>query len=241
MRVRRSTSSSRPAARARGRARAGAGARSAATPSPRAASSSRGEQLGVDPVRYELVTAGKADGRRFRDLLARRQQRVDARQQPFSLRAAGRVAKPLGREEGRSRERRQSRRARYERLGNPGSNPWTTSNRPRARASERLARTPTGTPIRLRREIGTAGPMAISSGGSSKAPSSARRPAARSRARFEGARTVTAWPRRRSSRASPSTCSFTSCGCDQANGVTSAIRTSIEFSARRARGASRAG
>ena len=58
----------------------------------------------------------------------------------------------------------ESRSARYERLGSPGSKPWTTSNRPRASASERLARTPTGTPIRLRREIRTAGPMAISSG-----------------------------------------------------------------------------
>ena len=35
-------------------------------------------------------------------------------------------------------------------------------------------------------------------------------------------------------RASPSTCSLTSCGCDQANGVTSAIRTLIESSAPRA-------
>src|SRR5436305_4852954 len=126
-----------------------------------------------------------------------------------------------------------SRSARYERLGSPGSKPWTTSNRPSASAIERFARTPTGTPILLRREIGTAGPTATSS---ASAPSrSDRRPAARSRARFDDARIVTEWPRRRSSVATPATCSLTSCGCDQANGVTRQIRKPIcaECSARR--------
>src|SRR5207248_6955064 len=114
-----------------------------------------------------------------------------------------------------------SRSARYERLGSPGSKPWTTSKRPSASASERFARAPTGTPIRLRREIGTAGPSATRSACSPS--SSARRPAARSRARFEEARIVTEWPSRRSSSATPATCSLTSCGCDQANGVTRQI------------------
>ena len=89
-----------------------------------------------------------------------------------------------------------------------GSNPWTTSKRPSASASERFARAPTGTPIRLRREMGTAGPSATIS--SSRPSSKARRPAARSLARFDGARTVTECPSARNSRATPATCSFTS-------------------------------
>ncbi|MCJ7517350.1 MAG: MoaD/ThiS family protein, partial [Methanomassiliicoccales archaeon] len=45
---------------------------------------------------------------------------------------------------------------RYERLGSPGSNPCTRSNRPSASASTRLARTPTGMPSLLLRVTGTA-------------------------------------------------------------------------------------
>jgi hypothetical protein len=67
-----------------------------------------------------------------------------------------------------------------------------------------------GTPIRLRREIGTAGPSATTS--ASSPSSSARRPAASSFARFDEARIVTEWPSARSSLATPATCSFTSCG-----------------------------
>ena len=82
---------------------------------------------------------------------------------------------------------------------------------------------PTGTPSVERREIGTAGPTAITSG---DAPSRrARRPAASSPARADGASTVTACPSARSSCATPATCSFTSCGCDHANGVTRQIFT----------------
>src|SRR5438093_1230652 len=51
---------------------------------------------------------------------------------------------------------------------------------------------PTGTPIWLRRETGTAGPTAITS--ASVPRCSARRPASRSPARVDGARTVTGWP-----------------------------------------------
>src|SRR5581483_6051735 len=89
------------------------------------------------------------------------------------------------------------------------------------------ARTPTGTPICERREIGTAGPTAITSAG--RPSSSACRPARRSAARVEGARTVTVWPRSRSAPAIPATCSLTSCGCDHANGVTRQIRTRISL------------
>ena len=121
----------------------------------------------------------------------------------------------------------QSRSARYERLGSPGSKPCTTSKRPRASASARLARTPTGTPIRLRREIGTAGPSATNSPSNRLSLRKTRLAWARSRARFDGARTVTSWPRCRSSPASAATCSLTSCGCDQANGVTRATRTRL--------------
>ena len=177
-------------------------------------------------MRHELVAAREADGRGLGDVLARREQRVDACQQPLALRAARRIAEPLGREERRDRERRrvpereigEARQPRLEAVDDVEA----ARGPARARGSRapRPAR-PSGCGGRSR----TAGPMAISSGSSSKEPSSARRPAARSRARLDGARTVTEWPRRRSSRASPSTCSFTSCGCDQANGVTSAIRT----------------
>ena len=54
-----------------------------------------------------------------------------------------------------------------------------------------------------------------------------RVPRRRSAARFDDAMIVTAWPSARSSRAIPATCSFTSCGCDQANGVTRQIRSAI--------------
>src|SRR5919201_894040 len=118
-----------------------------------------------------------------------------------------------------------SRRARYERLGRPGSNPCTMSYPPRASASDRFARTPTGTPMRLRRETGTAGPSAITSW--PPPSSSARRPAIRSAARVEGASTVTSYPSARSSRAIPATCSLTSWGRDQANGVTRQTRRPI--------------
>src|SRR5215213_4408285 len=79
--------------------------------------------------------------------------------------------------------------------------------------------------MRLRRETGNAGPRAITS---ATPPSrSARRPATRSAARVEGASTVTSWSSALSSRATPATCSLTSCGRDQANGVTRQTRRPI--------------
>src|SRR5581483_1588541 len=110
------------------------------------------------------------------------------------------------------------RSARYERLGSPGSKPWTMSYAPFESATERLARHPTGTPMLLRREIGTAGPIAITS--ASAAPSSELRPALRCSARPEGASTVTVLPSSRSPAATPATWSLTSCGADHENGVT---------------------
>src|SRR5919204_824694 len=96
---------------------------------------------------------------------------------------------------------------------------------PRASARDRFARTPTGTPMRLRRETGTAGPSAITSW---PPPSRrARRPAIRSAARVDGASTVTSCPSARSARAIPATCSLTSWGRDQANGVTRQTRSPI--------------
>ena len=56
-------------------------------------------------MRHDFIAARKADVRGFRDLVARRQKRVDACEQPLPLRAARRVAEALGREEGRNRER----------------------------------------------------------------------------------------------------------------------------------------
>ena len=78
------------------------------------------------------------------------------------------------------------------------------------RGPDGVPRTAPATPTRLRRETRTAGPSAITS---ASAPSRrARRPARRSAARVEGARTVTCCPSRRSPAATPATCSFTSCG-----------------------------
>ena len=194
-------------------------------------------------VRYELVAAGETHRRRFRDLFVRREKRVDAREQPLALGARRWVAEPLGREERRGRERgriaeREVREARQSRLEAVHDVEPAAGERERRGSRGRRPARPSGCGGRSARPG-----RSRSAPRSSSVPRSARRPAARSRARFEGARMVTAWPRRRSSRASPSTCSFTSCGCDQANGVTSAIRTSIESSApapSRARAASRA-
>ena len=72
-------------------------------------------------MRHELVTAGETGGRGFRDLLAGGQQCVDAPEQTLALGAAGRVAEPLRREEGRGGEhrrvaQREVREARQSRL-----------------------------------------------------------------------------------------------------------------------------
>ena len=147
-------------------------------------------------------------------------------------RAGARAARgPAGSRAARARRtsrrsaRRASRSARYERLGSPGSKPCTTSKPPAASATARFARTPTGTPMRLRREIGTAGPSATTS--ASRPSASARRPAARSRGAVRRREHGDAVAARAQLPASPATCSFTSCGCDQAKGVTRATRSAI--------------
>ena len=90
----------------------------------------------------------------------------------------------------------------------PGSKPWTTSKLNRLSAYDTAARIPTGIPTLLPGATVTVGAIAITS---ASAPfSNARRPAARSRARPEGARTVTLCPSLRSSAATPATCSLTS-------------------------------
>ena len=182
-----------------------------------------GRARGRRPARRRGTSPGKrsaaASATRSRD----GEQRVGPAEQPLALRAARRVAQPLGREEGGRRQRprlaqREVREARQARARSA----CTTSKLPRASASARFARTPTGTPMRLRREMGRAGPSAITSASS---PSwSARRPARRSAARPDGASTVTEWPSSRRPAARPATCSLTSCGCDQENGVTRQMR-----------------
>ena len=140
--------------------------RSAATRATTILRFARGrEPLEVDAERDELVPAREAQRRPPRAVsVARREQRVEPAEQPLALRSA-----PAGRRAAR-REKNvatvsasASRSARYERLGRPGSKPCTTSKRPAASATARFARTPTGTPMRLRREIGTAGPSATNS------------------------------------------------------------------------------
>jgi hypothetical protein len=63
------------------------------------------EQVEVDARRDDGVVAGKAGGGGLGRLLARRDESVDAGEQTLALAAAGRVAEPLGREEGGDRER----------------------------------------------------------------------------------------------------------------------------------------
>src|ERR671933_537390 len=101
------------------------------------------------------------------------------------------------------------------------------SKSPWASASRMFACTPTGTPSCDLVETGTAGPTAIVSARSFRR--SVRRPASKSPARVDGATTVTSWPNERSASATPATWSFTSCGCDHANGVTRQMRTCQGF------------
>jgi hypothetical protein len=81
----------------------------------------RGEELGVDAERHDLVTAGEAELGGLSRLGARGEQRVEPAQQALALRLARRVREPLRREEGRGREggrvaKRQVREARQPRL-----------------------------------------------------------------------------------------------------------------------------
>ena len=185
------------------------------------------EERRSTPSGHELVAAGKALGGRLRRL--RRSSRAARRGGRAAARAAsapaGTRAAPARRTSPPSARRCRGARGTRGSAGPARSRGRCRSRRRRARPRGSRGRRPER-PIRLRREIGTAGPSATSSS-SSRPAASARRPAARSRARFDGASTVTEWPRARSSRASPATCSFTSCGCDQAKGVTRATRSAI--------------
>ena len=114
-------------------------------------------------------------------------------EQLLALRARRRVAEPVRRGERGDGERVACRAARGTRAtAGPARSRGRRRSSPWASASDRFACTPTGTPICERREIGTAGPTAITSARSPRA--SARRPASRSAARVEGASTVTSWP-----------------------------------------------
>ena len=62
------------------------------------------EETGVDSERNDPVVAREPLGRRCRDLGRDRGEGVDPAQQAPPLRAAGRVAEPLGREEGCHRQ-----------------------------------------------------------------------------------------------------------------------------------------
>ena len=63
------------------------------------------EELEVDAGRDDRVVAGEAFGRGVRRLAARRDEGVDATEQPLALNAAGRVAETLRREKARDGER----------------------------------------------------------------------------------------------------------------------------------------
>ena len=214
-----------PAARAatvgpRGRRRA---RRTAARPRSAAASRSAGRGRGRRPARSPGSRRGSA---RPRPPPSPREVARSASIRPSSLlalRPPRRVAEPLGREEGRDGERlrvaeREVGEARQPRL----EAVHDVVARPGASASARFARTPTGTPSLRPPRDGHAGPTAITSAGWPRC--SARRPA----------QEVGGAARRREHRhrvaeraqrcAIPATCSFTSCGCDQANGVTRQMR-----------------
>ena len=186
------------------------------------ANSSRSTPSGSTPVVAGEAGRGGLGGR-----LARRRQRVHPAEQPLALLLARRVAEPLGRVERGDRKPRACREARGRRgSGHPARGRGRRRSGRAVRASARLARTPIGTPRRLRRETGIDGPSATvpSSGVPSRLSRlRARRPAASSVARADGARTTTSCPLRRSSAVAPATWSFTGCGCDHANGVTMQI------------------
>ena len=174
--VRRKTSSQSGSSRsARSTARR-AGARRGATRARRAFASARTEELGVDAFGRGGSRPGTAR-RRVRDL-------GEAATSASTRRGAGRAAP----------SRAGSRAARRRRSSRPqrrcvAQREVREARQPRLEAVDdvepaggereaRLARTPTGTPMRLRREIGTAGPSAITS---ASAPSAARPAPARGR------------------------------------------------------------
>ncbi len=65
----------------------------------------RGEELEVDAGRDDAVVAGEALRRGPGDRLGEREQRVETGEQPLALRAGRGVGEPVGRAEGRDRER----------------------------------------------------------------------------------------------------------------------------------------
>ena len=153
------------------------------------------------------------------------------REQPFALarcRAGSRAARARRSVATASASRVAQREVREAR--EPGSKPCTTSKRA-AREREREVRA---------HADGDADPAAARDRDGRPERDhvrarlrSAERAAARRRgraARLDGARTVTACPSARSSAATPATCSFTSCGCDHANGVTRQIRRATSSS-----------
>ena len=169
------------------------------------------------------VVAGEALARRLAHVARTARQRVEPR------RAASRAATaPVGSRAGpaRRRSRPRARRCRGARgtraTAAPARSRGRRRTRPaRARARGSPARRP-GTPSCERREIGIAGPRAITSGrlaARERAPPGEQ--IGRARRRREHRDLV---PARRRAAATPATWSFTSCGCDQANGVTRQIR-----------------
>ena len=166
------------------------------------------------PRRRARSRPGSARAAAAATSLGRDEQRVDAREQALALRLARRVREPLGGEERRD-ARASARRAARGTTGSAGRARTRARRRsgPRASASVRLSRTPTGTPMLLaaRDRHGRAERDHVRVGAALQ-----RAPAGRSsRARFDGASTVTWCPSSRSSAAIPATCSLTSCGCDQ--------------------------
>ena len=149
-----------------------------------------------------------------------------------AARRAGRAASPAASGRAGSRDgsaRRTSRPRARRRRGARGTRATASRARNRARRRTRPVRG-RATGWRGRRPArpsasgarsGSPAPTAITSACSRFA--SARRPASRSPPRVDGASTVTSWPRLRRAPATPATCSLTSCGCDQANGVTKQI------------------
>ena len=119
-----------------------------------------------DAGRDEPVVAGEPLGRRLADRLREREQRVDPGEQLLALRARGRIAEPVGRAERRDGERVGLAQREVGERGQPRLEAVDEVEAAAARArAAGLARTPTGTPICERREIGTAGPTATTSCG----------------------------------------------------------------------------
>ena len=186
----------------------------------------RAEELGVDPGRDEVGSRrGSARPRPppppATSRAARRRGRAAAR----AARAAG-VCEPLGREERRHRRARSRRGARGTR-GSAGRARSRGRRRSRPREREREVRAdadgdahaaaPRDRQRRAERDHSGVGAVA-------------ERPPARERGRRRGStargRHGVAAPRAAPA-ATPATCSFTSCGCDQANGVTRQTRRAI--------------